>query len=89
MKTLTYIQWCDAISNERSWMSLEEAIEWAKTDSWIIDEVGWILEETDEYIVFASRIADVTNGKPETVGGVFKIPTTWILNRKEIKSSFK
>lgn len=33
---LIYIEWCDAMSSQTSWMSLKEAIEWADNNNWIV-----------------------------------------------------
>lgn len=86
MKTkLVYIQWCDACSNNTAWLNHEEAIEWAKTHDWIVNQVGWILEETTEYILLAARTSEESEEFHSKVDGLIKIPTTWILKRVELK----
>ncbi len=79
---LVYIQWCDAIGKE-AWDSLEEAKEWGRTDRWLVENVGWVLDETKEYILFATKKA--TDGDIDHYGGLFKVPKTWIRKRQAIK----
>lgn len=76
---MVYLEWGDAISNT-GWMSENEAKEWAKEDHWVVKNVGWILEETKEYILLAAKYSD---GSGE-YGLLHKIPTTWIKVRKEL-----
>jgi len=80
---LVYLEWCDAITTPHPWMSQEEAIEWADEEDWVVSEVGWILKETKEYIVIASR----KNLDDDTCNfaGIMKIPTTWILCRLSLQ----
>jgi len=80
MSELIYIEWCDAMVNQNSWLSIDEAIQWAETNNWIISEVGFVLKETDEYILIANKknLYDTDNVE---VGGIMKIPTTWIKKR--------
>ena len=92
MKKLIYIQWADATSpNEFSWFTEESAIRWAKEDNFWIEQVGWILEENEKYLLLASRknvtdffSSDVSNQLIQ-YGQIQKIPKTWIRKRKQIK----
>jgi len=81
---LYYIEWCDAMSIE-GWKGLKEVRKWAKKDNWIIAEVGWIIKETKEYILFVSRFRAESYSNYDQYGGCIKIPTTWIKKRKRIK----
>jgi len=80
MHELIYIEWCDAMVNQSSWLGIDEAIQWSETNNWIVSEVGFVLKETDEYILIANKknLYDPDNIE---VGGVMKIPTTWIKKR--------
>lgn len=83
---LIYIEWCDAISHTRGWMTKKEAFDWAKNEDWIVRQAGFLMEETKEYILLASRI----NPQPDTddgynTDGLFKIPKTWIRKRTLIR----
>jgi len=73
---LVYIVWCDAvtITSSIAWNSLEECKEMGADQSWETIEVGFILEETDEYMIIANKRCIHS----EVFGGVFKIPKTWI-----------
>lgn len=80
-----YIEWCDAISyQKKSWVDIEEAKEWAKNDNWIVKQLGFIIQETDKYILLASELTEVKGESPD-LGGVIKIPTTWIIKRQNLK----
>lgn len=79
-KHITYIRWCDATSSLQTWFKVDEAIEWAKNENWEVENVGWILEETKEWILLASKVS--SEGQ---VGQLFKIPKTWIRERKKLK----
>lgn len=79
---LIYIEWVDAFQYGDSWTDIEEVKERAKTDDWVVHECGWVVEETKEYILLAS--AWFSDG---TVGGVTKIPSTWV--RRRINLSIK
>jgi len=85
---LVYIEWCDAMINNNVWMSTEEAIEWADEESWIVQQVGFILKETEKYILLASKKNIYDKENPE-VGSVIKIPTTWVLKRVNLDESIK
>ena len=67
------------------WESIQTVIDYAKEDeSWLVKEVGFVLEETDEYLLLASQI---TVGG--SVGNAVKIPTTWIRKRIELSDAVK
>lgn len=84
MKELIYIEWCDAMSNLEAWTSEDEIIEWAESDNWVNRQVGFIIKETDKYLLLASEIGNINSDDPQ-LGGCIKIPTTWILKRETIK----
>lgn len=79
---IVYLEWADALHNS-SWFYAEQAIEWAKEAKWMVKEVGWIISETKEYIVFASRMKE-EHDENDSYGGLQKIPKTWIKKRKEL-----
>ena len=76
---LVYIEWADSTSISE-WKFIDEAIKWAENSVWIVKHVGWIIKETDKYILIGSNIAD--DGKQ--VGNLQKIPKTWIRKRKRL-----
>jgi len=75
---LIKIGWADAIENQDGWHTLEEAQEWHKDDDWIVHQVGWILEETKDYIVLFNKYNEPSAGRKATISGLFKIPKPWI-----------
>ena len=79
-----YIEWCDAITNEKSWMSESEALKWANTTQWVNKHLGFLVVENDEYILVAGEIGQMTEDEPQ-LGHVTKIPKTWILKREILK----
>ena len=83
---LIYLEWCDALELSSQWKELEELIELAERKDWIVCEAGWLLKETDEYILLASKRMDFENDIPNFANAV-KIPKTWILKRVEINIS--
>jgi hypothetical protein len=78
-----YIEWCDAITKEKSWMTKSEALEWANSTQWINKHVGFIIEENSDYILLAGEIGQMT-GDDIHLGHVTKIPFPWILKRIEL-----
>ena len=79
---LIYIQWEDAIANS-SWKSKSELDKWVSEDNMIIEEVGWVYEETKKYIVLVSRISKWNHNENDVEFGLTqKIPKTWIRKRK-------
>ena len=86
---LLYIEWSDTVSPsnmETPWWNLEEAKRWAKEDDYWISECGFLIEETKNYILIATR-HNSTKSKGEeinSIGGLTKIPKPWIRKRKII-----
>jgi len=83
-KKLILVGWADAIENLDGWHTQEEAIEWGRTDDWIVHQVGWILDETESYILLSSRFNEACGDRDSSVGGLFKIPKPWILYMKTL-----
>tara|TARA_R110000868_G_scaffold306450_3_gene567688 strand:- start:1234 stop:1488 length:255 start_codon:yes stop_codon:yes gene_type:complete len=76
----TYLEWHDAHTNA-GWFTLPEAKEWAQCE-WIIKECGWIVEETKEYIIFATSWKPEDEWSEEKFCSLHKIPKTWVRKRK-------
>ncbi|HTA26186.1 MAG TPA: hypothetical protein VK809_00235 [Bacteroidia bacterium] len=79
-----YIEWCDAMSNNDSWETQDQIIAWADTENWVIRQVGFIIKETKEYILLASKYNP--QDTQIRVDGCIKIPKTWVRKRKAISS---
>ena len=84
---LVQIGWADAIENLLGWQSIEEALEWAEDDDWIIHQIGWVIKETKDYVLLASRLNEASGGRESAYSGLFKIPKPWIQYKTEIKLS--
>ncbi len=82
---LTYIEWCDAIDAGTGWKTVEDAKDWAKSNEWIIKQVGWILKETKKYILICSKFNPQGEDYHDEVSQLTKIPKTWIIKYKAIK----
>lgn len=81
---LIKIGWADAIENLHGWHTEKEALKWAENDNWIVHQVGWILKETDNYILFTSQYNEASGGRKKTYSGLFKIPKPWVIYKEEI-----
>ena len=81
---LIYLEWEDAVTRANGWFSLEEAIKWFTGTRTVIQECGWILEETKEALFLVSRMMPEDSKNYGQFGGLHKIPTTWIRKRVEL-----
>ena len=81
---IVYIEWCDAITNQTSWLSRTEALEWANTKQWINQHVGFLIEENEDYILVAGEVGQMTEDEPQ-LGHITKIPKPWIITRETLK----
>lgn len=82
---LLYVEWLDCISPvKRGWRTEEEALIWGRTVDFMVKEVGWLIEETKDYILLAARFNITTEDKDEfiSLGELCKIPKGWIKKRK-------
>ena len=82
---LIYLEWADAISSGATWHTKSELNEWIEGSEWIIKQVGWLLKETDRYILIAAQLKPDDRFTQEQYGHLQKIPKTWIRKRKVIK----
>lgn len=81
---LVYIEWQDAVNNPE-WFFEDELRQWIdRTEYWIC-EAGWLIEETDKYIVIAKAFKPEDTMIDVKVLGVHKIPKGWIRKRKILK----
>jgi hypothetical protein len=82
-KQLYYFEWCDAQTYVEGWHSEEDILRWAKTDNWIICQVGYLLIETKEYLVIATQHNPQIDTEDQ-FAEITKIPKTWIRRRKKV-----
>ena len=74
------VKWLDAYEMESGWHSIEDALKITPPE---VCSVGYVLKETEEYILLA---ADIGSDKMDNdVGRVQVIPGQWIVDKKEVK----
>ena len=83
-KRLVYVVWADAMQNLEGWKTIMEAKDWAQNDDWLVEQVGWILEETNRYLLLGSLKTDGPKGSDEQASLIFKIPKPWIKHIEDI-----
>lgn len=86
---LVFIEWCDAIASGLDWTEASVALEWGKRSEWVVQEVGWLLEDTKEYIVIASAHKPEDEFCDEQYKHLMKIPKTWIRKRIDLSEHVK
>ena len=78
-ENLYEIRWLDAYEMESGWHSIEDALKITPPE---VCSVGYVLKETEEYILLA---ADIGSDKMDNdVGRVTVIPGQWIVDKKII-----
>ena len=78
-KKLYVVRWLDAYEKESGWHSLNDALKIRPPE---VLSVGYVLAETQEYLILA---ADIGSDKMDNdVGRVQVIPGQWLLSKKEI-----
>jgi hypothetical protein len=83
---LELIEWVDATSKDPSWTTLEGTLEWAEKDECVVIEVGFVIKETEKYILVSSQICEM-NPDDWHIGSGTKIPRPWIRKRCKLVSS--
>jgi len=76
--TPVYIIWNDAMSDIEGWRTIEDAIEWGGNVSCDVKQVGFIVDETEEYILLASKL------NFDIIQGLTKIPKKYITQRIDL-----
>ena len=74
-----YIKWVDAMASDPHWQTVEDAIDWGENVNCIVEEVGFIVDETEDYILLASKV------NADMVSGLMKMPKKYITERIDIK----
>ena len=72
------IEWIDAQSDITWEDSIDKIQKWADTDC-VINETGWLICESDRYIVLCNQI-----GEDGEFGNRTKIPKNWIKGKKKV-----
>lgn len=85
-----YFKWADTtspVNTGQSWWSEKEVKEWAQIDDFWVEQLGFLIEKNKKFILVASHVNITSSGGEEIIslGGLLKVPTTWIKNYKEFK----
>lgn len=81
MYPIIYLEWIDAFSRN-VWTNKEDIDTTICSVDWTIQEVGYLIKETKEYILLASMWHPSTKFWCESFDNIHKIPRTWIRQRK-------
>lgn len=82
---LVYIEWEDAHQKE-GWLSEEQLDYWVKNTDFFIKMAGFLLKETDKYLLITPMIGPKDkDDDSDSYGDVHKIPKGWIRKRKTLK----
>lgn len=76
---LVYIEWEDAVS-EATWVTDEGLRNWLRDAEQLVRQVGWIVQETKQYVALVGRLCRTGPGLQD-YGMLQKIPKTWIKRR--------
>lgn len=80
---LIYIEWQDC-AYKQGWSTKEKAIEWAKDGGWHIRQIGFLLDETEDYVLLCDSWSPEDDWKNKEYTGLVKVPKGWIKNRKDL-----
>jgi len=79
--SIEFVEWIDSSFIDAEWTDLDEV---KKVDCSTIDSIGFIVNETEKYIVLSSHIS---NDISPTVCGTMLIPKVSILHRETLYRS--
>lgn len=82
MTRLVLVEWLDSDGNG-GWRSIDDATREAAGDPLTCESAGWILEETDRYLLLAA--ARSTGRRVELVADTTQIPRVAIVAVRELK----
>jgi hypothetical protein len=77
--------WADAFRLSNGWHNADEVVHLAKSDDWLVSDIGYLLHECEDYIILAGKI-----NEDEVFGEITKIPRTWSkIEKLEVKKPKK
>jgi hypothetical protein len=84
---LVYVQWEDVTSSGADWYEEEEMEKWKgeMSQGFIVEQVGFVLEENKKYILLCSHYHANTDIAPAQYGHLQKILKSLIIKKKVIK----
>lgn len=69
---IVLVIWTDTITNS-GWQTAEKIDDWAKENTWLVHTVGYLIRETEEFVVIAASWAM----EEKQYGSLIKIPRAW------------
>ena len=86
---IVHVRWRDSLTGIGGWHPASEAKQHA-VDAWEtpLSAAGFVVEETDDYVVLASGWNPVAEGEPE-VNGTMMIPRSEIVDMRTWKQGRK
>jgi len=81
---VVYVKWDDAVSGSTDWTSMSDTLDWDDDCSSIGHHIGFVLYETDEYVLLVADIMPMTKDlslADTNTFSPFRIPKAWILDR--------
>lgn len=87
IKQLEYIEWEDVVSSGADWYEKDDKEKWADdmSGTFLVQQCGFVIQETDKYILLCSHYHPDTEIVPEQWGHLQKIIKSLIRKRKKIK----
>lgn len=83
---IVYIEWVDAMTINEGWQPEEELKKWAESNDWKVNQIGFLIEETPEYLLVAGlKNPERRSFSEDRYSSVTKIPKGWIKRLEEIK----
>lgn len=83
---LEYIEWEDVTSSGSAWYEKDEMEEWGDSanQAFVVRQVGFVLKETDRYILLCSHYHPHTEIVHEQFGHLQKILKSLVIKRKKL-----
>jgi hypothetical protein len=78
---LVFVQWEDIISTDTSWRELDDAIHWIDTETGIVNQVGFLLEKHEDYVILMDSFFE----EGDTIGAITRIPKNTVKYFKILK----
>ena len=74
-----YKKWIDAMADDIGWKTTEDAVDWGENVNCIVEELGYVVDETNNYLLLASKV----NG--DMVSGLMVVPKKYIIETIDLK----
>ena len=82
---LIYVKWEDPYGNSSFRGTQEEAVKWAEGSRCLVEQVGWLVYETEKYIALAEDFTDFKDDSHVSFRTLTKIMMSLIRKRRMVK----